>query len=248
MNKMKTLILILVLNLFYFSLHSQEIMKFVYFNNFPPFSWEDNGKMQGILIDVLNEVVQKRLKIRVSHRGYPWARAQNMVRVGKADAFVTVPTSERRKYTEISKEPVVIATFTLFVKSDSPQINDFKAVKTVFDLKRFKIGHYKGSGWAEKNLSGMNVDIAPSVDLTLKKLVAGRFDVFIDVSQVIRYKIKEMGLQNQIKEIPNIIDSSTFNLCIGKNSSYANILPIFDEILRKMKEEGKLQEIYEKYR
>ncbi len=30
-------------------------MKLVYFNNFPPFSWENNKQMEGILIDVLTE-------------------------------------------------------------------------------------------------------------------------------------------------------------------------------------------------
>jgi len=105
-----------------------------------------------------------------------------------------------------------------------------------------------GSKWAEKNLAGMNLDLAPSLDITLKKLAAGRFDAFIDVSQVIRYKIRELGLKKQITELPNIIDSSTFNLCIGKKSPYLGILQKFDETLRKMKKDGTLQEIYDKYK
>ena len=222
-------------------------MNIVYFNNFPSFSWISNGKMQGILIDVLNESLQVRMKIPVTHSGYPWARAQRMVQVGEADAFVTVPTPERKTYTNVSTEPVVIATFTIFVKKGYPKAEALKKIKTPSELKGYRIGHYLGSGWAEKNLAGMKPDLTSSLDLTLKKLAAGRFDVFTDVSQVVRYRIKELGFENQIIELPNIIDSSTFNLCIRKNSQYADIIPRFDETIRKMREEGKLQEIYDKY-
>jgi len=86
----------------------------------------------------------------------------------------------------------------------------------------------------------MNLDTAASLDLTLKKLSGGRFDIFTGVSQVVRYRIKEMGLKDKIIEIPNIMDSSTFNLCIGKQSPYVNILSKFDDTLVKMKEEEKL--------
>jgi len=248
MNKMKNLIFVLIFTLFSTPLYAQNTIKLVYGNNFPPFSWEDNKQMQGILIDVLTEAIQTRMGISVSHEGYPWKRAQMMVREGNADAFATVSTPERRTYTEVSKEPVVVATFTLFVKADNPKIGELKNIRKLSNLKGYKIGHYRGSGWAKKNLAGMNVDIANTLDLTLKKLVSGRFDVFIDVSQVIRYRIRELGWQNQITELPNIIDSSTFNLCIGKKSSYANILQKFDETISRMREDGKLQEIYDKYK
>ncbi len=245
---MKTLIFVMMFSLVSTPVFAQETMNLVYFNNFPPFSWKNNQHMQGILIDVLTEAIQTRMGIPVSHTGYPWARAQKMVQDGQADAFATVPTPERRIYTEISHEPLVVVTFTLFVNADNPKIEDLKNVRQLSDLKGFTIGHYRGSEKKKKNLAGMDVDIATSLDATLKKLAVGRFDVFTDVSQVIRYRIRELGLNDQITELPNIVDSSTFNLCIGKTSPHVTILPKFDETLRKMKEEGTLQEIYNTYK
>lgn len=249
MYKMKKLAFILILTLFSTPMYAQNTMKMVYFHNFPPFSWEDDNKqMQGILIDVINESIHARMGISVSHKGYPWARAQYMVKHNRADAFVTVPTPKRREYTKISKEPAVIATFTLFIKDGNPKIWDLKNVKKISDLKRFKIGSYIGNGWADKNLAGIDVDLGPTLDTTLNKLIKGRFDVYPGVSQVTRHRIRELDLQNEIIELPNIIDSSTFNLCIGKKSPYVNILPKFDETVRKMRDDGKLQEIYETVR
>jgi len=245
---MKKLIFVVIFLCYTAPVFAQDTMKIVYFNKFSPFSWENGGQMKGILIDVLTESIQTRMGIPVSHSGYPWARAQKMVKDGEADAFVTVPTPERIIYTDVSGEPVVVATFRIFIKTGSPKTRELKNVRKTSDLKDFKIGHYLGSGWAEKNLADMNLDLAPTLDITLKKLAAGRFDAFIDVSQVIRYRIRELGLKKQITELPNVIDSRTFNLCIGKKSPYSGILPKFDETLRNMREDGKLQEIYDKYK
>lgn len=252
MDTMKKLFLTLLLSVPYLLLppasFAGKSMDMVYFENFPPFSWKDNGKMQGILIDVLTEAVEKRMGIPVKHEGYPWARAQLLVKEGQADAFVSVPTPERLEYTFSSKEMVVMSTFTLFAKVGNPKIKDLKNVKRLSDLKRFKLGHYMGSGWAKKNLEGMDVEWAPSLDICLDMLNMGRFDAFIDVSQVIRFNIKKRGLQNQLVEIPTVLDSSSFNLCIGEKSPYTKILYRFDETMRKMKKDGTLQKIYNKYK
>ncbi len=83
-------------------------LKLVYFQNFEPFSWKsENGEMKGIYIDLMNEALEKRLKIGISHGGYPWARAQKMLKTGRADGFVTFPSQERKRYTRVSREVVI---------------------------------------------------------------------------------------------------------------------------------------------
>jgi len=49
-------------------------------------------------------------------------------------------------------------------------------------------------------------------------------------------------------ELPNVVDSASFNLCVGKQSSFAGLLPQFDETMKAMKKAGVLQKIYDKYR
>jgi len=228
---------------------SQSVMKIVYFDNYPPFSWKDANKMNGILIDVLNEAIEKRMKIPISHKGYPWARAQKLVKHGLADAFVTVPTPARKEYTLISNETVILATFNLFVKVGNPIIEELKKVKEISELKKYNVGSYIGSGWFKKNFidKGIPGDLAPSLDMVLNKLINERIDVFIDTSQVIRFRIKKLGYKKEIVELPNVLDSATFNLCIGKKSFYTNILSEFDKTLIKMKSDGSLKKIYDKY-
>lgn len=244
---MKKIILLLVFLLFAAPLHAQETMRLVYFENFPPFSWREDDQMQGILIDVVNEAVQARMGIPVSHEGYPWARAQRMVKSGEADAFVTIPTPERKEYTKASNEPVITTKVTLFTNINHERMEEFKNIKVIADLKSFRLVDYIGNGWAHENLSGFNVDWSPHMNNVLHKLAHNRGDLFAQVSQVTRYTIKQLGLEDVIVEIPTVLDSATFNLCIGHNSPFINIIPKFDEIMNDMRNDGKLHEIYATY-
>ena len=225
-----------------------QVMQLVYFNDYAPFSWENEQKqMQGILIDVLTEALQNRMKISVSHTGYPWKRAQHLVQQGEADAFCTVPTEERLAYTEVSHEPVIVSTFTVFVRTDHPQLDQIKKIKTLADLKEYTLGHFLGAGWAQQNLEGMNVKWVSDLEAVLRNLAKGRFDLHPKASQVVRFTIKQLGLKQQITEIPVVLDSQPFSLCIGKSSPFVNILPKFDQTLQEMKADGTLQQIYEQY-
>lgn len=245
---MKKIILLLVFLLFAVPLYAQDTMRLVYFENFPPFSWREDDQMKGILIDVVNEAVQVRMGIPVSHEGYPWARAQNLVKNGEADAFVTIPTPERKEYTKVSNQPVITTKVTLFTNINHERMDEFKNIETISDLKPFSLVDYIGNGWAHENLAGFNVDWSPYMDNVLHKLANNRGDIFVQVSQVTHYAVKQLGLQDIIVEIPTVLDSATFNLCIGHSSLFVDIISKFDETLNDMRNDGKLQEIYDKYK
>lgn len=214
--------------------------RLVYFHNYPPFSWDDGEKMRGLLIDSLTEALEKRMGIPTVHTGYPWKRAQHLVRLNMADAFCTVPTDERRQYTLISGVPTVLATFTLFVKRESPAGLALRHATSLDDLTGFRVGHYLGSGWAKKNLKGRNLDLqeASTLDAALAMLSVGRVDVVIDTSQVIRYRIKELGMQPKIEELPQILDQAPFSLCIGRESEHAELLPEFEKAMQSVHDDG----------
>jgi len=244
---MKKYIIFVFLFFFSLTLLSKEPIKLVYFHDFQPYSWEDNHrKMHGILIDILTEALQNRMKIPVIHKGYPWARAQMNVRFGSADAFATVPTDERRRYTNISKTPIVVPKFTIFTNISNPKLNELKKVKSLSDLKTFNLVHYIGSGWAKKNFKDSNIHWLPTMKDALKLLTNKKFDAFIDVSQVIKFNIKKYKYSDRIIEIPNVLDSSSFHFCVGKKSKYADIMPEFDKVINQMIKDGTLQKILDK--
>lgn len=223
-------------------------LQIVYFHDFQPFSWEDEDKqMQGILIDVLTESITNRMGISTTHKGYPWARAQNYVKTGQSDAFATLATPERRTYTEVSDQPVIIITGRPFLHTLSPDFDKLNQVSSISGLKQFKHIQYVGNGWAKQHLKGMDVRWVPTLSDTLKILASGSSHVFISSSQVVNFNIKQLGYQDKIIEVPNDIHQSPFKLCIGKKSPYVFILKEFNSILKQMKNDGTLEKIYNKY-
>ncbi|MEH6631146.1 MAG: transporter substrate-binding domain-containing protein [Halopseudomonas aestusnigri] len=231
------------------SFADSRVIQLVYFHNYSPFSWDEGNGMQGILIDLLNEALEKRMNIQTIHNGYPWKRAQKLVEVGLADAFCTVPTPARREYTAISKEPTIFATFTPFIHRKSEKREALLKIRTLDDLKGFRIGHYLGSGWAQKNLTGRGFDLdeAATLDAALAKLAGGRLDVVIDTSQVLRYRVKQLEFQEIIEELPQVLDQAPFALCVRKSSSFAKILPYFESTMRKIHQDGTFDAIVSKY-
>jgi len=228
--------------------HAAEPMRVTHYHSIPPFSWsDDKNVMHGIFIDVLDEALHRRLGIPLVHLGYPWVRAQKMVMDGEADAFCTVPTPERRAYTVISEEPIMTVTFRIYAQRNNPAMDRLKKVKSLDDLKGFLIAAYIGSGWARDKLAGMQVDWAPNPDSVLMKIASGRNDVYIDASEVQRKRITALGLEEKLVELPQVIDTQSYNLCIRKTSHYRTILPKFDKVLRQMRHDGSLAAIYRKY-
>lgn len=222
-------------------------IKIVYFENYPPYSWLENGKMRGMLVDMATEAFEKRMGIKVKHEGYPWERAQQMVKNGEADAFITIPTPDRLEYTIASREPVVIATFKPFTWADNPIIPDVSKARKLSDLKKYKHGTYIGAGWARQKLTGMDVEWFANLDVCLSALKAERFDLIIDSIHVLRYNIKKLGLQKDIVEIPWVVERVPWTLCISKKSDMASSMTEFEKTMKSMRKDGSWRRIINRY-
>ena len=83
-------------------------LRIVYARNYAPFSWQgEGGKVEGILIDMLEEVLGRRMGIALSHEVFPWARSQRMVAEGERDAFFTIPNARRAEYGHLAVKRIV---------------------------------------------------------------------------------------------------------------------------------------------
>lgn len=227
---------------------AEDPMKFVYFEDFAPYSYREDGCMKGILIDVTDRIVHTQMGLLVSHTGYPWERAQAMVRTGEADAFISVPTPARRAYTIIGRVPVSTVTVALFSNPENSRVREIETVKTVSDLLRFTTVSYIGNGWTRKNLGKRQVAWVPTLDRALFLISQNRYDVYIGGAISTGYHIKQLGYEKTVIQLPNVLESTSLNLCIGKSSAYASILPAFDTALRALIDGGELERIHAAYR
>lgn len=224
-----------------------EPLRVVYFEDYEPISWSVSNVMRGVLIDIVDEAIVKRMGIAVEHRGYPWARAQAMVKVGDADAFLTVATRERTEYTVAGNEVVLSLDNVAYISARHPRRQELEQVKTLGDLKPYLIGAYLGSGWAKTRLTEHRVHWAPRISTILGMVSAERVDALVEAAQVVRYHVHRLNLDADIIELAPIFDTVHFRLCIRKNSPYVAQLDQFDQVIRAMRKDGTLERIYSKY-
>ncbi len=214
-----------------------------------PYSWVENGVVQGFCVDIMQEIIRKRLGLAFVAKAYPWNRAQLMVKEGYADAMITAYLPVRQKYSLSGKEVVCYYDFVAFTRKNHPKLAQMQKIKTLEETKAFKHGQYFGSGWAEKNLKnkGYSVDWVTGMDLCLQKLVIGRFDLLIDNSIIIRNNAKKLKLWQKITPLPAKFANLPFHVLISKKSQYTKLLPKIDEAIKAMKKDGTLKAIMNKY-
>ena len=222
-------------------------LRMVYFEDFAPFSWQENGRMKGIYIDITDAILGNAMGLKVVHDGFPWKRAQLMVRKNTADAFITVPTTERKTYTRVSGETVDQFKMALFTHRENPAIQRLRQITALSGLKDFHTVNYLGNGWAKQHLKDMAIDWVPTQEEALMLLSRNRYDLYVGSLETVRYRVRQLPGKDNIIELPMNIDAARHHLCIGKESSFSHILPEFDRAFSAFKASGKLREIYQKY-
>ncbi|MFV3131545.1 substrate-binding periplasmic protein [Niveispirillum sp. KHB5.9] len=208
----------------------------VYFGDFAPFSQVDAaGRVRGMFVDATDNIMRDKLGQPVEHQAFPWARAQAMVKGGEADGFMTVPTPERLTYALASAKPVYSFPMCIIASPDNPKLEALRRVRTLEDLRPFRVGHYIGSGWADVNLRPLGLDIQWAADLTgAMRLVAnGRVDALVDNAVSMRLRLTGPEFHGKLVELPNALARQPYHFCIGRESPFADLMPQVDMLLAK---------------
>jgi polar amino acid transport system substrate-binding protein len=221
----------------------QTPLKLVY-ADYKPYSWEEQGEVVGLEIEILNEAIGKRMGAQLSHRVLPWARAQLEVELGHADAYVATLSAPRLKYADVSAEALTHWQMALYFKRDDPR---FAGIIEVSDLVPFNIGSMIGNAVTKTHFSGMNVSYVRNMELLPEMLMKGRIDVIPDSPLVMRRFLKEERYKDKIAELPMPALNKPLFLYVGKSSKFRHRLGEFNAILLQMQKDGSLQRIHDRY-
>jgi polar amino acid transport system substrate-binding protein len=176
--------------------------------DYPPLNFStDGGKtVTGSSTDVLNEVV-KRTGMKATIAIYPWQRAYKMAQDDKDTCVYSTTRTEAREKLFKWVGPLAPSTWTLYAKADSPI-----TAKTLDDVKKYTIGGYQGDAKAiflkEK---GFKVDEAVNEEQNVKKLDAGRIDLWASTSGAGPWFAKTLGVK--IKPVVAFQDVQMYAAC-----------------------------------
>ena len=225
-------------------------IKVAFYDTFAPFSFtDDQHGMTGILPDMMQEILGRRMGLTVSAQGLPWARAQIMVQDGSADAFCTLPTPVRLGYASFTQISVAQMEVALFYATDNPRRTEIEAIQTIEQLKGFRQGDYIGDGFAETNFKDLPIDYSPTIEAVYRKIGAGRLDLVVTTDLTGDSVVKQLGLGDKIVRRPFHIGQATeYHIGIRKSLPDADqLIEKADAAIAAAKADGTLDRIIAKY-
>jgi polar amino acid transport system substrate-binding protein len=186
--------------------------------------------------------------VRVEYGFFPWKRALESAKKGQWDGGAAFwDSEERRKHFYFSEEPVVPTEMAFFhLKSTEFDWNG------VEDLKDLKIGatleYFYGEELDEaEKASLLHIERVGSDELSLKKLLKGRIDVFPGDLMVTYAQIQDTFSAEEaalFTHHPKTFESRGLYLLFSKQvEGNEQMRDLFDKGLRQLKESGRYEEI-----
>ncbi len=225
-------------------------LKINWYDEFAPLSFvQADGKIKGILVDSLTEILVRRMGINVAHSAMAWGKAQEEVKQGKSDVLCTLITDARREYLNFGTEPLYKSDRVIVFSKNNPKVDQIRKIVTADDLKKFTVGTYAADSKVKTLFKDMKVDIAPDMAQVLVRISFGLVDIAFTDTAIWKYNARTAGIRNKLDSIP-FVDStvSTFYFGVRKNHpDSADIVQLFDKAVLTARSDGSLNKIIDFY-
>ncbi len=232
---------------------SQEVTPpvFVYADTYPPLSHGKGDKIQGLLPDLVNQVVERTMGVKVTHRGEVWPRAQRAVELGASFALITSPNQTRLSYAYKSKQPILTFPIRFFSIKGSEAEDAVSAGASIEELKRFRFCRANADGWSELYLKKHAIKhvVPRTYESCLKMMGRDRVDIIVHSEDVILSLAQKLGLDTRLVVHPNILpESPNFHLLVSKKDPRAlTFLNQFDKALKTYKYSNDYDQLLKSY-
>ncbi len=216
--------------------------------NYPPFYHEENGKIDGIAVDLVHELFG-RMHMKTSLTMYPLTRALKYAKEGRLDGvMILIKTKERASYLEYTA-PVMTVRGLIWSKADNGGCGvDFNRLE---DLKSYKIGVTLGYSYGQAMddlLKTMRVEAVASDYLNYKKLLANRIDIFPGNEIVARGLFKQYPeFRGQFVHSNRSFIEWELHMGISKASGLVREINRINLTIADLKAEGVLDRAVKKY-
>jgi polar amino acid transport system substrate-binding protein len=216
-------------------------IKIAFNSEWAPYSKGVAGKVNGILPDLIREILDTHMGMSVENVGYPWARVQQLVENGAVDAFITVPTAKRLQYSLTSSEVAYKVEMRTAVKRGSQAERLLSDSPIPATLKTLRYCDIRANGWgrayAEKH--SITPTIASKVISCLRMLDNQRVDVVLQSTVVVDQEMAAQNLKEKLIILPAVFGEMDFTLLLSKKSALGqDFIKRFDETVKRMKEDG----------
>jgi len=221
---------------------------------FPPFSYTENGKITGASTEIV-EAVFKEAGIDYEIKVLPWARAINEAQREKNSAlYSTMRLPEREKLFKWIGE-ITVPGYSVYALKYRTDIE----IKTMEDLKKYKIGTVKDDSREQFFINkgfviGKNIDQIAGSEATvqnLKKLEIKRIDLWPMPDAVAEYIVRQQGKDPDqlIRKVYALEELSKTGLYLAMHKDTPDVVVIkLQTAFKKLKKSGFINRVLAKWR
>ncbi len=215
--------------------------------NYPPFNMSIEDKnfsresgIDGIATDIVRELMKRSNIDYTMTLRFPWKRIYDLtLKKPNYGIFSTTLTEERKPLFQWVG-PLVSNNWVIFVKSDSDIV-----INSIEDLKKYKVGGYKGDAIAQHlKANGIEVIESHKDNANPKKLQSGRIDAWATGELTGRYIADLEGISG----LKTAFDMRNTDLYIALNLGVPKeIVNRLQGTLDSMRSDGVVTQLTQRY-
>lgn len=211
--------------------------------NFPPYEFLDERDglkvYRGFNIDLIRAVMEINGQ-ELQFLPLPWQEALRALQEGRVDAIGGMKyDAERAQYFDFSEE-YLVNSLAIFVAKDNSIIVELG------DLENKRIAVQKDD-IAYQKLRGRVLELTATVsqEEAIKLLVAGKVEAVVGNKMAGQYFLQRLGAMDSVKSVGGIINPERYGFAVRRDNT--ELLQKFNEGLRKVKQDGTYDRIYQKW-
>ncbi|WP_083607434.1 ABC transporter substrate-binding protein [Thalassospira sp. TSL5-1] len=216
----------------------------------PPLKWSSFGKPQGIDVDILSEVLgEMGISDYVFRFVDSGRRLLRNAETGESDIVMSLSRNEaREKYLLYPEESHLSLDWRFAVRASD---RDYIHYKTLNDLAPYRIGAAAGYSYTPAFWkSGLDIITVARNDLLIPMLLEKRVDVVPVNYLTTVYCALQKGQRDKIAFLTQPLRRAPYYNPFSRASVYPDkglFLKRYDNIIRKMRDDGRLQAIVARY-
>lgn len=252
MKKNVSTLFVLMISLFVLcsTSHGDEIL--IGADRWCPINCEPESDEPGVMVEIAQQVFSKAGH-QVTYKVMPWARAVKLTRQGKVTAVIGAFKGDAPDFIFPENELARLSSSALFTTRS--MIWHYEGIASLDAMKLGAILDYDYgdalNAYIEKHRESGQVELLAGEDplvRNIKKLLANRISVLVEVESVFLYTAKKMGVADQVKKAGQIAPSEpcyiAFSPALEASKAYAEIL---SDGVAALRQSGELAKILDKY-
>ncbi len=222
-----------------------------YNSDWPPYSIGYGDTVRGILPDLLEELIGRRMGMQVAHVGYPWKRVQEAVRNGEVDAMITFASDERKGYAHASPSIVYTLKQRPVVKKGSAVETALLHSPTPDELRKHTVCMMIGDGWSTTYYRKLEVEpiTARNAQACLRMVASDRADIFLHPEAVVIAHLQAIDTLHRLTHLPTVFEKMEFSLLVSKQSPQGteDFMNGFEQVLADPRRDQALEKLIDGY-